>query len=132
MRLRIGGALLLAVALVALIVALVQQQSDPADVATARPQTPAGVAVVAGPASGFPPALRDTRPVVTATQRTVDLCGVGKVTLDTVGTVFPAQVQREATQTLKRLAEAMAADRDLATRMVGVSLEARLKATAAA
>ena len=36
MRLRIGAALLLAVSLAALIVALVQQRSDPVDVATAQ------------------------------------------------------------------------------------------------
>ena len=132
MRLRIGAALLLAVALAALIVALVRYRSDPVDLATARPQTSAAAAVVVEPASGFPPALRDTRPVVTPTQRTVDVCGYGKVTLDTVWPVFPAQVQGEAKQTLKRVAEAMVADRDPATRMAGLALEARLKAAAAA
>ena len=62
----------------------------------------------------------------------VDLCGYGQVPLDTDLPVLPAQVQGAATQTLTRVAEAMAADRDLATRMVGLTLEARLKAAAAA
>jgi len=132
MRRRTVGALLLVAAAAALLVALVPRPPNPADLATARPQTSAGAGPAADPSSGFPPALRDTRPVVTSTQRMVDLCGYGKVPLDTDLPVLPAQVQGAATQTLTRVAEAMAADRDLVTRMVGLSLEARLKAAAAA
>jgi hypothetical protein len=131
MRLRTVGALLLVAAAAALLVALVQRLPGPIDLATARPEASAGAGPAADAPSGFPPALRDTRPVVTSTQRMVDLCGYGKVPLDTDLPVFPAQVQGAATQTLSRVAEAMAADRDLATRMVGLTLEARLKAAAA-
>jgi hypothetical protein len=132
MKLRIGGALLLVVAAAALLVALVERPPGPVDLATARPDASAGAGPAADAPSGFPPALRDTRPVVTSMQRMVDLCGYGKVPLDTDLPVLPAQVQGAATQTLTRVADAMAADRDPATRMVGLTLEAWAKAAVAA